>query len=59
MNKVICIINEDYPVSLELGKEYDVLENHPKGLLQIRDETNEVYYYDKNLFSEMPKDHQQ
>lgn len=51
MIKVICINNDDYPVSLEVGKEYEVFEIHPKGLIQICDETNELYYYEKNIFS--------
>ena len=50
---VICIDNEDYPVSLERRKLYEVLPDadaESLGQLRIKDESGEDYLYPKSLF---------
>lgn len=50
---VICIDNEDYPVSLERRKLYEVLPDpdaESLGQLRIKDESGEDYLYPKALF---------
>jgi len=49
----VCINNEDYPVSLEVGKLYQVVsdeqaESH--GYFRIIDESGEDYAYSKDRF---------
>jgi len=49
----VCISNEGYPASLEVGKLYQVLpdvaaESH--GYIRVIDESGEDYGYSKNRF---------
>ena len=46
--KVICINNNDYPLSLELNKEYEVLEKD--NLYVLLDHNLEDCEYTKELF---------
>ena len=49
----ICIHNEDYEVSLELRKLYEVLpdpEAEKLGQLRVIDESGEDYLYPKEFF---------
>ncbi|HUQ50056.1 MAG TPA: hypothetical protein VM056_05015 [Terriglobales bacterium] len=51
---VLCIENEEYPVSLEKGKVYPTWSDRKAsslGLLRIRDESGEEYLYPKSLFA--------
>jgi len=49
----VCISNDDYPASLEVGKLYqiipdDVAESH--GYIRVIDESGEDYGYSKDRF---------
>ncbi len=51
---VVCLDNHDYPVSLERGKLYTLLnddEGAKLGLLRIVDESGESYLYPAPLFA--------
>ncbi len=50
---VICLKNEDYPVSLELRKLYVALPDAKAaahGYLRVIDESGEAYLYPRELF---------
>ena len=50
---VICVKNEDYPVSLELRKLYVALPDakaRARGHLRVIDESGEAYLYPRELF---------
>lgn len=50
---VLCVRNEGYPASLELGKVYLSLgppEVGPKGYLAVIDESGEDYLYPASFF---------
>ncbi len=50
---VICINNQEYPVSLESRKIYEVITDEEaisKGLLRVIDESGEDYLYPQNIF---------
>ena len=50
---VICIDNEEYPVSLERRKLYEVIPDgdaESLGQLRVKDESGEDYLYPKELF---------
>jgi len=50
---VICLKNEDYPVSLELRKLYVALPDAKAaahGHLRVIDESGEAYLYPRELF---------
>jgi hypothetical protein len=52
----VCIDNEGYPASLELGKIYRVIPDndaHSHGLVRIIDESGEDYAYASNRFHAM------
>ena len=52
-NFVLCVKNEGYPASLELGKVYPLLEDKKGGkvdFLRIIDESGEDYLYPKGFF---------
>jgi len=49
----VCISNEDYPASLEVGKLYQIIpdeiaESH--GYIRVIDESGEDYAYSKDRF---------
>ena len=51
---VVCIDNGDHPVSLEVRKIYEVLEDEQAerhGLLRVVDESGEDYLYPRALFT--------
>ena len=49
----ICINNDNYPVSLTVGRTYSVnnLIDTPEGMVRVLDDTNEYYLYSNELFS--------
>ena len=52
----ICLNNEDYPVSLEKGKLYrvlDPLDRDPSGYIRVVDESGEDYLFDADRFFEI------
>ena len=56
MEMVYCIDNENWPVSLEVGKAYPVVINDadPLGLVRVIDESGEDYLYPAERFSHNP-----
>ncbi|WP_448570229.1 hypothetical protein [Trichothermofontia sp.] len=53
MNFVVCINNQDYPVSLEIRKIYQVLPDlkaSQHNLIRVIDESGEDYLYPANYF---------
>ena len=51
--RVICIDNDEYPASLEIGKIYVALRDagvEKIGYLRVIDESGEAYLYPKALF---------
>ncbi|MCC5625539.1 hypothetical protein [Nostoc sp. CHAB 5715] len=57
---VVCINNQDYPVSLELRKIYQVIPDNRAAehqLIRVIDESNEDYLYPAAYFVpiELPK----
>jgi hypothetical protein len=49
----VCINDEDYPASLEVGKLYQVIPDptgNAHGLLRVIDESGEDYLYEKSRF---------
>jgi hypothetical protein len=53
MRYVICIDNSDYPVSLELRKVYQVVDDadaEADGLLRVIDESGEDYLFEAGSF---------
>ncbi len=57
---VVCVQNEDYGVSLELRKLYEVLPDNDAasdGYLRVIDESGEDYLYPENWFApiELPQ----
>jgi hypothetical protein len=58
---VICIVNQDYPVSLEKRKIYEVVpdpEAEKIGHIRVIDESGEDYLYPATCFidAHLPKD---
>lgn len=50
---VICVDNDDYQVSLQKGKLYEVVENKRVDngdLIRVRDETGEEYLFPSECF---------
>ncbi len=49
---VVCVNNAEYPVSLELRKIYEVVDEpgDEGGLVRIVDESGEDYLYPEELF---------
>lgn len=50
---VVCVDNEDYPVSLKLGKSYRELPEEKAGpsMIRVLDESGEDYLYPRGMFS--------
>ena len=51
---VVCVDNDDYPVSLVVRRIYQVVPDaaaNRRGLLRVIDETGEDYLYSKKLFA--------
>jgi hypothetical protein len=49
----VCISNEDYPASLEVGKLYQVIPDkaaEPHGYIRVIDESGEDYGYSRDRF---------
>ena len=58
---VICIKNDGYPVSLEIGKSYDVIQNpiaERYGLIHIIDESKQSYFYPQEYFKPANKNNE-
>jgi hypothetical protein len=57
---VICIKNDEYPASLEVGKVYRLLPERiaSPGMVRIVDESGDDYLYSKGCFVpiEVPRD---
>lgn len=50
---VVCLNNEDYAASLEVGKLYQIIpdaEAEKLGGLRVIDEDGEDYFYDAEMF---------
>lgn len=50
---VVCLNNEGYPASLEIGKLYQIIpdeEAEKLGGLRVIDEDGEDYFYDAEMF---------
>jgi hypothetical protein len=53
----VCLKNEGYPASLEIGKLYQVIideEAEKLGCLRVIDEDGEDYLYDAEMFCPLP-----
>lgn len=51
-----CISNENYPVSLTIGKFYVVVEDKmANGRIRIIDNTDESYLYPASMFENITK----
>ncbi len=51
---VVCVNNDDYAVSLELRKLYEILPDEDaakQGLVRIIDESGEDYLYPESFFA--------
>src|SRR5215218_3839388 len=50
---MVCVNNEGYPASLQLGKSYEVLpdDNAEPGQIRVVDESGEDYLYPADYFS--------
>lgn len=47
--KVRCIDNTNYPVSLTVGRKYRI-RGRDGGMIQIKDDTKGIYYFSEGLF---------
>lgn len=53
----VCLKNEGYPASLEIGKLYQVIIDEEAeffGFLRVIDEDGEDYLYDAEMFCPLP-----
>jgi hypothetical protein len=51
-NKIICINNDSYPLSLVVNKEYEFIKENEE-YFTIVDENLEEHKYEKKLFKEV------